>query len=72
MVKWMVKFSKEVQMANKHVKKFSTFLLHKGNLNENITHWHSIASQSEWLSSRKQTTTNAGKDAVKEATLIHC
>jgi hypothetical protein len=31
--------------------------------------WNSIALQSEWLSSRKETTTNVGKDVGKEEPL---
>jgi hypothetical protein len=48
-----------------------SLLGHKGNVNQNDT--DSISSQSEWLSSRKQTT-DAGEDAECQGkgTLICC
>jgi hypothetical protein len=44
-ISWKRQFSKEVQIANKYILKYSISKLH----------WDSISPQTEWLSSRKQT-----------------
>ena len=46
-------------MAEKHLKKYSTFLVI--NANQNNTSY-----QSEWLRSKTQVTEDAGKDVAKE------
>jgi hypothetical protein len=47
-------------MTNKYMRKYSTFLGHKRNTNQNDANF--ISTQSEWQSSRKQITTNAGEE----------
>jgi hypothetical protein len=59
----MKQFSKEVEMANKHMKKYLTFLTTKE------MQIKRTSPQSEWLSSRKQTTTNSGEDARRKEPL---
>jgi hypothetical protein len=60
MHKWI---SKEVQMANKYIFKCSIYLaIREINANQKL-HWDSTSLQSEWWSSRTQTTNNTGEDA---------
>jgi hypothetical protein len=53
---------------NKCKKKCSSFLTIKKCKSE--VYCNSISPQSEWLSSRKQTTTNAGQDEKKKEALL--
>jgi hypothetical protein len=56
-------------MANKYMKKILNILVHKGNVNQNDIEISPV--QSEWLSSRTQTT-NVGEDVEGKGILIHC
>ena len=58
-------YTEEIQMAEKLLKKCSTFL---GKCTSNQP-WYSTSHQSEWLRSKTQLTADAGEDVEKDVGL---
>jgi hypothetical protein len=53
-------FNEEVHIANKYMKKFNSLANREIQIK---LHWDFTLPQSEWLSEKKKTTTNDGKDS---------
>ena len=64
------RFSKEyVQMANRHMKRYSTPLVIREMQIKPTMRYH--LTPTEWLSSKNQQTTNAGEGVERNGTLLH-
>ena len=63
-------FQRKIQMANRHMKLYSTLLIIR---EIQIKTTVDITSHlSEWLSSKRTQITNVGKDVEGKGTFVHC